>query len=53
MCPLLKPEFYTENQYIFMENEAVSDIFFMVKGNAQFVLPRYKNTPYINVKVGD
>jgi hypothetical protein len=34
---------------MFLENENVNEIFFIIKGLAAFVLPRYKNTPYIVV----
>jgi hypothetical protein len=53
MCPLLKPQIYTENQFFFLDNENVSEVFFLIKGRASFVLPRYKNTPYIKIKEGN
>lgn len=53
MCPLLKPQVYTKDQYLFMEMESVSEIFFLIHGLAAFVLPRYKNTGYIYIKEGD
>lgn len=52
MCPNLKPFIFEDKQYIYMENEAVNEIMFMTGGKIQFVLPRYRNTPYINVKCG-
>lgn len=52
MCPLLRPQIYNENQFFFNENEAISEIFFMIKGLGSFVLPRYKNTPYIVINGG-
>jgi len=31
----------------------VSQIHFLIKGKASFVLPKYENTRYININVGD
>lgn len=52
MSPLLKPSYYSDNQYIFLENEGVNEIFFLVSGKASFVLPRFNNLKYININVG-
>jgi hypothetical protein len=52
MCPLLKQQLYTESSYIFYENLQVSRIYFLTKGRAAFVLPRYENAPYIFIKKG-
>jgi hypothetical protein len=52
MCPLLKPQIFEEKQFIYVENEKVDDIFFLISGKAAFVLPRYKNLMYINVTIG-
>lgn len=53
MCPLLRPQIYNENQFFFQENEVITEVFFLIKGKASFVLPRYKNTSYINIKNGN
>jgi hypothetical protein len=53
MCGLLKPQVFEEKQTIFMENDKIDGIFFLIKGLAAFVLPRYKNVPYINITVGN
>ena len=52
ICPLLKPFPCPENQYVFFEGDDVTNIFFLVKGKAGFVLPKYKNATYIEVEVG-
>lgn len=52
MCPLLKPVIFEDRQYIFIENEKVDGIFFMISGQASFVLPRFKNLQYINITMG-
>lgn len=53
MCPLLRPHFYQEEQFFFKENESISDIFFVINGQGNFVLPRYKNAAYISIKKGN
>lgn len=53
MCPLLRPMLFQENQYIFHENESINEIFFLINGRAAFVLPRYKNTPFVNIDIGN
>lgn len=53
LCPLLKPLMLGENQYIFLEGDEVNMIYFMVRGDASYVLPSFENVRYINVKVGD
>ena len=52
ICPLLKPRPNPENQYIFFEGDDVTNIYFLVKGRAGFVLPKYKNATYIDIDVG-
>lgn len=53
MCPRLKPCFYSEKQYIYMENESVSYIFFVIQGKIVHVLPRFFATPYISINEGN
>ena len=53
MCPLLKPQYFGTNQYIFYEGDEVKDIQFMIVGEAAFVLPSFKNTMYILIESGD
>lgn len=53
ICPLMKPEQYTENQHLYLEGDEVKCIFFEVTGSAAFVLPSFDNTKYIDIRVGD
>lgn len=52
ICPLLKPGPFPQNTYIYFEGDDVTNVFFIIKGKAAFVLPKYKNTPYIEINVG-
>jgi len=52
ICPLLKPGLFPDNQYIYFEGDEILDIHFLIKGNAGFVLPKYRNTVYIEIQVG-
>ena len=49
ICPKLKPRFVPDHQIIYFEGDNVNDIYFLIKGKAGFVLPKYKNTAYIEV----
>jgi CRP-like cAMP-binding protein len=53
LCPLLKPQFYADDQYIYLEGDDVKHIYFLIDGVASFVLPSFDNTRYINIEVGD
>ena len=53
MCPLLKPQYYGFNQFIYYEGDDVKDIQFLIAGKASFVLPSFRNCPYIFVDKGD
>jgi len=50
IVPLLKKTMYQKDQYIYSEGEIIDYIFFIEKGSAGFVLPRYQNTIYIIVE---
>jgi hypothetical protein len=52
VCPLLKPCTYTSNCMIFADDEDIAEIFFLTSGKAGFVLPRFNNTCYIQIAVG-
>ena len=43
---------FPEKNYIYFEGDDVQDIFFLIKGKAGFVLPKYQNTTYIDINVG-
>lgn len=53
ICPLLKPGYYAEMEYIYSEGEEANMIYFMLSGNANYVLPSYDNVGYIDIKIGD
>ena len=53
ICPLLKPQGFEQNQYIYMEGDDVNKIYFLIKGVTSFVLPSYENTCYIQINKGN
>jgi CRP-like cAMP-binding protein len=44
---------YNKDEFIYLEGEHVSFIYFLVKGEAAFVLPRFDNAIYIMIGQGD
>jgi hypothetical protein len=53
LCPLLKPQVFADDQYIYLEGDDVKQIYFLTDGVASFVLPSFDNTRYIDIEVGD
>ena len=53
ICPLLRPELKSKQQYIFYEDDDVSCIYFFKKGKAGYVLPRHRNMLYLNLNKGN
>jgi CRP-like cAMP-binding protein len=53
VAPMLTEMNYQKDQYIFLEGEHINYIYFIVRGEAGFVLPRYNNTLYILIGQGD
>lgn len=53
LCPLLKPFPFAQNQFIFLEGDDISQIYFLIQGKCSFVLPSFDNTAYIRIGVGD
>lgn len=41
-----------EQEYIYKEGEKIVEMYFIVEGSVQFVLPRYNNTSYVEVDMG-
>jgi hypothetical protein len=39
LCPLMKPNWYDQDEFFFFEEDDVDEMFFLIKGEAQFVLP--------------
>lgn len=53
ICPLLKPQLYGQNEYIYYEGDLIENICFVINGKAAFVLPSYRNSRYITINPGD
>jgi CRP-like cAMP-binding protein len=53
ICPLLKQVFIPIEQYIYYETDQITEIYFLTKGNAGFVLPFKQNIVYIEIEKGD
>jgi|LauGreDrversion4_2_1035121.scaffolds.fasta_scaffold121866_2 hypothetical protein len=62
--PLLRPIGISELEYVYKEGEEIKEskkyylrfnllVYFLVKGVAGYVLPRFDNTVYIKVEEGD
>ena len=49
---MLKSLPFPDKNYIYFEGDDVNDIYFLIKGKAGFVLPKYQNTTYIDINVG-
>lgn len=49
ISPQLVPEWYDEQEYFFKDGDQVDRFYFLVAGEAQFVLPEFYNLPYINI----
>lgn len=45
--------YFDESQYIYQEGEEVEVIYFLLHGEANYVLTRYANTAYIKIDEGD
>lgn len=52
ICPLLKPYYLQNNEYLYFEGDEILSIFFLKNGNCGFVLPKYENVKYIDIKIG-
>jgi hypothetical protein len=52
ICPKLKPAVYASTSLIFSDEEDVAEIYFLTKGKVGFVLPKFNNTCYIQVSIG-
>jgi CRP-like cAMP-binding protein len=53
ICPLLKPQYLENNEYLYFEGDEILSIFFLKSGNCGFVIPKYENVKYINISKGD
>ena len=52
ICPLLKPQLNSEDQYVYFEGDEICNVYFLKDGVCGFVLPRYNNIKYVNYNVG-
>jgi Ion channel len=50
---LIRPMNVEEVDYIYKEGEEVVEIYFLIKGTAAYVLPRFDNRAYQNIKTGE
>jgi CRP-like cAMP-binding protein len=53
LCPLLGQEYIPMDQYLYYETDLISEVYFIQKGQAGFVLPLATNIVYINIMQGD
>lgn len=53
LCPLLKPAFYADDEYLYLEGDDISQMYFLITGSASFVLPSFSNTRYIDLIEGN
>jgi hypothetical protein len=53
LCPLMKPAFYADDEYIYLEGDDIGHIYFLITGISSFVLPSFNNTRYIDLVEGD
>jgi CRP-like cAMP-binding protein len=53
IAPLLIEVQFNKDQFIYNEGEHINFIYFIIEGEAGFVLPRYNNVIYILIGKGD
>jgi CRP-like cAMP-binding protein len=53
LCPLLKPAFFADDEYIYLEGDDIGQIYFLITGISSFVLPSFNNSRYIDLIEGD
>lgn len=53
IIPRLKPHTFMEKEYIYMENDKIEEIYFLVRGRVAFVLPRFKAAKYLTIERGN
>ena len=50
---MLKPFVATEKEHIFFEGDEIVGMYFLKEGSLGFVLPKHKNTEYIEIGEGN
>jgi len=53
VAPMLRQVEFQKDSYVFLEGEHVNYIYFIMKGESGFVLPRFDNSIYILISQGD
>ena len=53
ICPLLKLVMLIQDMPIYLEQEGIQEIYFLEEGKAAYVLPRYKNAPFVTIEESD
>jgi hypothetical protein len=49
ICRLLKPALFAKEMYIYYEGDEINQTYFLIHGNASFVLPSFDNTSFIRI----
>ena len=49
LSTLLRPRKYQAEEVICREGEAIEEIYFLLHGNAEYVLPQFSDTPYMTI----
>ena len=52
ICPLLQPRLVYPQQSVFYKGDPVDRFYFVQKGACAYVLPRYRNQPYLTISDG-
>ena len=52
-CPILKPQYYESNQFIYYEGDNITEIHFMTNGLSSYVIPIYSNIEYMKINPGE
>ena len=50
--PLLRPQRVFKDEYVFMEGDTVEEIYFLIKGTVELVLPKLEDAPYLHISSG-
>lgn len=49
ICPLLRSRVATPDEVIYYEGDELQHVYFLKSGQCKYVLPKYANTPYIQI----
>jgi hypothetical protein len=45
----MQPQWYDQGEFYFFEDDDVEEMFFLIRGEAEFVLPQYADQPYLSI----